>query len=234
MKKYLISFGSKGYENTLNNLKNSALPYFDEIIMYNETDISELKQKFYKHFENGRGFGYWLWKPYLMVKTLNIMNDGDILMYTDATMNFTSSPSKIFEKTNNKDVVLFSTEYTNSQFTKYDTFHGLNSTEDKFINGKHVNAAMILIKKTEKSFLFIKEYLTNCENFNLISDEPNRNGTNYSNFVDHRHDQSILSILAIKNDIELYKDPSQWGDKHKLLFTNSDYNTILNHHRHKY
>ena len=32
---------------------------------------------------NKRGYGYWLWKPYLIMKTLEQMNDNDILVYAD-------------------------------------------------------------------------------------------------------------------------------------------------------
>jgi hypothetical protein len=234
MKKYLISFGSKGYENTLTNLRNSASPFFDEIILYNENNITELKDLYPKHFEGGRGFGYWLWKPYLILKTLNNIKDDDIIMYTDATINFVNNPLSLFNLLANKDIILFSNEYKNSQFTKYDTFHELDALDEKFTNGKHVNAAVILIKKTVNSLIFVEEYLNFCKNFKIISDEPNTNGINFSDFIDHRHDQSILSILSIKNQIELYKDPTQWGDKHNELFTNSHYGVILNHHRKKY
>jgi len=113
MKKYLISFGSKGYENTLTNLRNSASPFFDEIILYNENNITELKDLYPKHFEGGRGFGYWLWKPYLILKTLNNIKDDDIIMYTDATINFVNNPLSLFNLLANKDIILFSNEYKN-------------------------------------------------------------------------------------------------------------------------
>lgn len=234
MKKYLISFGSNGYNNTLIDLKNSALPFFDEIISYNDKDITELKSLYPKHFENGRGFGYWLWKPYLILKTLNNINDGDIIMYTDSTMRFVTNPSPLFNILTTKDILLFSTEYRNSQFIKYDTFYGMDSLDEKYIKGKHVNAAIILIKKTINTISFITEYLNYCQNFKIISDETNSDGNNYDDFIDHRHDQSILSILSIKNGVELHKDPTQWGINHNHLFTNSNYGVILNHHRNKY
>lgn len=234
MKKYLISFGSNGYNNTLIDLKNSALPFFNKIITYTDKDITELKKSHPKHFENSRGFGYWLWKPYLILKTLNSVADNDIVMYTDSTMKFVTNPEPLFNILTTKDILLFSTEYKNSQFIKYDTFYGLDSLDEKYVNGKHVNAAIILIKKTMDSTSFITEYLNYCQNFKIISDEVNTNGVNYSDFIDHRHDQSILSILSIKKQIELHKDPTQWGVKHNNLFTNSDYGVILNHHRNKY
>lgn len=39
MNKYLISFGSNGYQNTLNDLKTSAVLFFNDIFIYGENDI---------------------------------------------------------------------------------------------------------------------------------------------------------------------------------------------------
>jgi hypothetical protein len=35
---------------------------------------------------------------------------------------------------------------------------------------------------------------------------------NYPGFEDHRHDQSVLSLLARKHGIATRPDVSQWGD----------------------
>jgi hypothetical protein len=36
---------------------------------------------------------------------------------------------------------------------------------------------------------------------------------NYKEFKDHRHDQSIFSVLTKKYNLLAYRDPSQWGNK---------------------
>ena len=86
-------------------------------------------------------------------------------------------------------------------------------------------------------------------NKNILTDIPNACGlSNLPEFKDHRHDQSILSLLAKKHNVEMFRDPSQWGNPHKrpsarqkneMLpfpysdepFLNSPYGTLLNHHR---
>jgi uncharacterized protein YndB with AHSA1/START domain len=68
-------------------------------------------------------------------------------------------------------------------------------------------------------------------------------------FIEHRHDQSILSLIAIRKDIELFRHPSQYGNHLKTelyrdpgewlrcpystrgLYDNSPYGTLINHHR---
>jgi len=36
---------------------------------------------------------------------------------------------------------------------------------------------------------------------------------NYKEFIDHRHDQSIFSVLTKKYNLLAYRDPSQWGNE---------------------
>ena len=33
---------------------------------------------------NKRGYGYWLWKSYIVKKQLELMKEGDILLYADS------------------------------------------------------------------------------------------------------------------------------------------------------
>ena len=34
--------------------------------------------------KNKRGFGYWIWKPYIIKKTMQTLNTGDVLLYLDS------------------------------------------------------------------------------------------------------------------------------------------------------
>jgi len=233
MKKILISFGSSGYSGTLNKLKESANGFFDEVILYDEEKISDFIQTHQEHFKYTRGFGYWVWKPYIILKTLEKCDEGDIVFYSDSTVLFTDSPTELFDILKIEDICLFSTTYKNRTYTKYDTFTLMGLTDDKYIDGEHANAAFILIKKSDKSVSFIREFLSNCENINMISDE-NKSGVSIEGFSQHRHDQSILSLMAIKYGIKLHRDPSQWGASQTNLFSNSNYKTIIKHHRNKF
>lgn len=76
---------------------------------------------------------------------------------------------------------------------------------------------------------FVGEWLTYSQDSRAITDDKNVLGSaNYKGFHDHRHDQSILSLLAKKWKLKVYTDPSQWGSSHGRA-----YPTILNHHRMK-
>ena len=56
---------------------------------------------------------------------------------------------------------------------------------------------------------------------------------NFMEFKDHRHDQSVLTILSVKYNFELFRDPTQFGNDFKDQFNNSPYDQLFNHHRGK-
>ena len=74
-------------------------------------------------------------------------------------------------------------------------------------------ASYIIVRKSTESFSFISEWLTYAQDSRALTDDPNVLGKdNYDGFIDHRHDQSILSLLAKKWKLIRYTDPSQWGE----------------------
>jgi hypothetical protein len=50
---------------------------------------------------------------------------------------------------------------------------------------------------------------------------------NYDGFIEHRHDQSILSNLQKKHGVTLVEDISQYGD----ITREEGYKRLVNHHR---
>lgn len=73
----------------------------------------------------------------------------------------------------------------------------------------------------------MSEWLAYAQDSRLITDSENTFGfENYPNFRHHRHDQTILSLLAKKWKLKLFPDPSQWGESETR-----PYPTIFDHHR---
>ena len=237
MKKYLIIFGTNNYQNSINSLIRSSENFFDKHIVYKPEDID--KNFFDKNkniLNQNRGAGYWLWKPYFIQKTLNEVNDGDIVFYVDAGNIFKYDPSFLYENFKiNNGVILFDNrdgmscgnDAKNYISCKKDAFVLMGCDDDKYINGIHLNASYQIYLKNNNSLNFIGEYLNYCENINIITDTPNQYGDNYPGYHDHRHDQSILSLLAIKKNITPLVDPSEWGNN----VNNRGFEQLFVHHR---
>lgn len=203
-----ISFAHGRFLQSQQKCKESALTVggFDVSDSLNINNIDKhFLQKNQNIFSYFRGAGYWLWKPYFIKKYLEKINIDDILVYTDAGMNFVKPIWDIHQKyLKQEDNGFMSTGECgiNSQFTKRDAFVLMDLDDEKYTNAAHKTASCIIIKKKNNSLSFVDEWLTYAQNINIITDLPNTQGKeNYSNYIDHRHDQSIFSLLCKKYNI---------------------------------
>lgn len=94
---------------------------------------------------------------------------------------------------------------------------------------EHLKACgFIVIKKSEFSILFFDEYLKYAQNISILKDIENVTvKKNFQTFVEHRHDQSVLSLLSKKYKLQALGDPSQFGNIQINYFSNSKYSQIL-------
>ena len=99
--------------------------------------------------------------------------------------------------------------------------------QPSFYNSSAGVASYIVLRKSSVSTRFISEWLKYAQDSRALTDDPNVLGLrNYKGFRGHRHDQSILSLLAKKWKLTIYPDPSQWGGS-----ALRPYPTIFYHHR---
>lgn len=201
----LINYANSGYVKSRSEQKRTALSIagIQKVIEYNYGDIDDIfKQTCSKHFGNPRGAGYWIWKPYFILKTLDTLNDGDVLVYCDSGSYFKDSILPYIEKMKGS-IMLFKPdrEWLEQVWTKMDILEHLEVKDDEsIVLSAQLEAGFILLKKSDISYKFIQQWLEVCKDYHLISDEPSIK-PNASEFKENRHDQSLLSVLGKK-----YKD----------------------------
>ena len=80
----------------------------------------------------------------------------------------------------------------------------MDCDKTNYWNADQVEAGIIAFKKTDENILFLQEWLEYAKNKYILTDHPNTSGkANFDSFIDHRHDQSILTNLCIKYDVKL-------------------------------
>lgn len=229
MKKIFITFGTTGeFEKRalrlLSLIKN--LNIFNQLILITENDLKTDKYFWNKHStfieNNNRGYGYWLWKSYIIYKYLNKINDNDILLYCDASFVFYSNKNKFIDLfTNIKKTYIigsfcrtFCLEYV---WNKMDLIEHLNMNNDLYLNTRQRQAGAIMILKNNKTVQLINEWYSLSSIYHLI-DDSSSNITNKNGFIEHRHDQSIFSLLTKKyniySNIDLFDFLNIWVLKH--------------------
>ena len=93
-------------------------------------------------------------------------------------------------------------------------------------------ASYQVIRKTQFTLKFYEEYLNLSTIEHNITDNSSV-ANNYDIFKEHRHDQSIFSLLTKKYNIPCMRDPCQWNfeGNNGVSKAPGNYGVIINHHR---
>ena len=213
MKKYFLLYNDNTcnvYVSNLIKTISKSGPYF-EIIVYDKKDIdNEFLTKNSSILNEKRGGGYWLWKPYIINKTLEKLNDGDLLFYLDSKYIFTEDFTNLYlDYIEKNDILIWKNkpnegDYLMKKFCKMDVILKCNMFNDIFYkNVIDCWAGAIVLKKTKKNCHMMKYWLNLCCNYENITDSPSKI-PNSKFFNEHRHDQSLLSIILYKHNIPFY------------------------------
>ena len=227
--KFFLTFGTSGeYEKRAKRIVNliKKLNIFDKVLLLTEKDLKNdsifwnQHGKFIKN--NKRGYGYWLWKSYIVKKHLEMLDDNDILLYFDSSIIFRTNKDKFIELFNivERDYIIGSycrrlcLEYV---WNKMDLIEKLDMNNDKFLKTRQRQAGSIMILNNEKTRELVDNWYLLSSQYHFIDDskskKKNRNG-----FKEHRHDQSIFSLLTKKyniySDIDMFQYLNLWPLRH--------------------
>lgn len=265
MKVALTNLSNSLYENSRLRLNESARRFgINEINSYDFEDIKGTS--FYKShqeiLDQPTGLGYWLWKPYIILETMKKINDGDIVIYSDAGIEIIGALEPLINICRDEQpVVLFAnSDLVNFGWTKRDCFILMDCDQERFWYSLQCDAAFSLFRKSDTAIRFLNEWLKYGADKRIITDMPNTCGRkNLPGFIQHRWDQSILSLLAKQYRIPAFRMPTQFGNHYKSPpyrvknefncvsqlnlkqvpyyarkpFYNSPYPQLLDHHRSK-
>lgn len=222
---YLVSFGSWRYSVARYRLKQQALrsQVFDEVLVYRLGDLPRdfrAKHRALLSHRN-RGFGYWVWKPRVIAQALSVMPARSILVYLDVGCHINESQSKGFERyfaqvRESKSGILCSElPFVESQWSKGDVLDFLSVRNDAEVTrSPQRQAGVLFFQKRPTVVEFVQRWLEICENYpSLIDDSPSKS-PNSDGFVEHRHDQSIFSILSKSEGVETFSsfELEQWEE----------------------
>ena len=232
-KKALITFGDEKYEKSISLLEKTARENgVESFTAYGPDSYTDEFHRKNRHILNQpRGKGYWLWKPWIILQEFDKLSEGDVVMYSDAGLYAINDVSPLYETCDERMVFKIPDTHYIREWTKKDCFVLTECDTPEYQNARMVNGAVSLWRVSNGNRLFLEEWLRICKDSRAITDMPNMFGPNYFGFKAHRHDQSILSLLAKKRGFEVYRDPTQYGQAERTQFENSPYGQIFWHHR---
>ena len=208
MKRTFITFADSRMKQALARICRQAaeMEFFDEIKAYTE---KELEDDFRKNnvslLRPGvRGYGYWKWKPYLIRRELQTMQEGDQLYYIDAGCHWNpAGRPRLLEyaealELNPLGIAAFELGRGCSErvYTKMDVLVHMGVENDADLLGRgQICGGHVFVSKNARSVAFVDSWYSTTQNTHLIDDSPSVL-PNLPEFKEHRHEQSIFSIMC--------------------------------------
>jgi hypothetical protein len=208
-----VTFGTANFTQSLFQLRRSARRFgIDDMRAYHpaHTAVRRAAEENPEISRRPRGAGYWLWKPYILLDAIDKVPKGTLVIYTDAGHRYIGDPSPLIALAATRDIVLFHNNSHNLQrnWTKRDCFALMQADTPEYWDAVQLDASIQVYRAGAKARNFLRELLLAMRDARVLTDEPNVCGLpNLDGFRDHRHDQSILTILATKHRIETFPSP---------------------------
>ena len=219
-RKYLLTYGHNCCEQSKTRAVNEAIDVA-KVDFAEALDLSALSIEFQLSHSNilrrRKGAGYWLWKPYIILKTLlTKMNDGDMLIYHDAGSYFLKDAGPLFKlcMETKPNILAFHMPYQESEYTKRDAFVLMGMDDPRVYKKGQTQrlANLIVVMKTCETIQFLMEYLAYTSDSRITTDDKNVMGLpNFPNFKGNRHDQTVFSLLSKKWGVLELRDPCNCG-----------------------
>ena len=208
MKTHYCNFSDLNYkphqDYLIKHVKENQI--FDNTFAYSKEWLTTTD--FYKEnkkiLDYERLCGYALWKPYVILETLKKADYGDIVVYMDC------GDVPVHKEINDviKKYMFYNDQYfittvnQNREYTKRDCFVLMNCDSEYYWNSLQMEDGFLSFKKTDFNIELVEEWMKYCSDERIITDMPNTCGLeNFSEFKDHRHDQSIISLLQLKHEL---------------------------------
>lgn len=182
----------------------AALGIYATIFSISETGLGDEFWARYRSFvsRNPRGFGYWIWKPWICLHILHALPEGDVLVYADA--GCTLNPRRCARlrhyiasaRAHPDGIVAFRLNgLTEKQWTKAATLEALGCVTPACHDRDQVLSGAFLIRNSPKTRDLVRRWLEigSVDDGKYIIDSRD---DECAEFKEHRHDQSTWSLLV--------------------------------------
>jgi hypothetical protein len=198
---------------------------FTEVKIFNPRDLKMVASGDDYDFiiTNKRGFGYWLWKPILVLEFLNNHPEIDVVLYVDAgcDLNFNASSRRTWDKylgyLESNNGIAFKMELIENSWTKQEVFNQFSEFEN-FRNSEQLLAGVFMMGR-QFAVDFCHQWLETMRTSGYcLLDDNYDESIQKPGFLQHRHDQSIFSLMTKQNGKvlildsfkEVYFEPDWW------------------------
>jgi hypothetical protein len=188
-----------------------SLGVFDQLLLLNEFDLETefvRRNKMVFLFHTGR-FGYYVWKPYLIQRTLSELRDGDVLVFSDVGNHFRPEQKhrlkEYIDIARASQTQIIAPQLSSRCAEKYWTkrellmYFGVEHNEDLLSSGQFETNFILTINNARSREMIAK--WNGVYEFDTRLFDDSRTIPQMQGFLEHRHDQSAFSVLGKLYDI---------------------------------
>lgn len=146
-----------------------------------------------------RGAGYWLWKPYFILKALKQYPDNAIIVYADSGVVFSKPLTPLFKMLEETPLIFVGNgrPVPLRRHLKKEARNILDiADDDPRLDAEKIWAFFIVMKNTPQVRALMEEWLKMCERKELVTDDPFDPKNQEEIFDSHLHDEAMLSFVV--------------------------------------
>jgi len=220
---YVATFSGAKYHDQTTRIVEDAPKYgADKVLVYDDVWLARCRagfvqrmSYFWDHPEH-RGCGWFTFKPFVILDALRRVAHGDVVLYTDADTYPIASLLPLYQRCRDDGgVMLFSAVgCVNYAWTKRDAFIVMGCDEVDYWYAQHAVARFMLFEKGGKfpAEHFLWDWLAYTTSPLVNTFDASVLGSELPGFVQNRCEQSVLSNLAKRYGVRLYREACQFGN----------------------
>jgi len=214
-KTHLVSFADGQFKRRTSGFiaEASNIDLFDSIRVYNLSSLpTDFRNQHGSYMvDTARGFGYYIWKPICIRECIRAVGPDDVVVWLDAgfTINVYGqdrmSDYLDIVRASSYRMLSFQNVHTEKRWTKMDLAKRLGVELNPCIMAtSQLSSGFMLMQKTKSNLEVLDDWIKLAtEEFYRFSDDSVSCLENDKSFIEHRHDQSISSLLRKMRGTEI-------------------------------
>jgi len=207
---HFVTFANTSFMQPTRILEEATAFNFASIRHITEHDIPEFIET-HKDFisQNPLGYGFWIWKPKVILDSLLRLDKDEVLLYCDAGFHLNKNGLPRYREylrlLKNSDIVTFATSpnYTAQQFVKRDAVDSYYPMFAYSLN-EYCYAGIMLVRNTDAAVRLLKDWLMLCETHRFI--DKSFSSVESRVFVGNDCDNGLFNLCLQKHKISVSVD----------------------------
>jgi len=224
---YATFSGAQYYEPTRRTVEDAprfgadAVWVMDDVWLEHKRPGYWEKTRYFREHPGRRGVDWFVFKPFVILDAFRRLQPGDVLLYVDGDTYPIAPLGPLFARCRaDGGVMLFSAiGCVNRAWTKRDAFVAMGCDEPAYHDAQHAVARFILFENCGAFPVerFLGEWLGFTASPFVNTFDPSVLGLpELEGFKQNRCEQSVLTNLAVKYGVRLYREACQFGADNPL------------------